>query len=309
MITKKAENSSNCARPILSFPSARAAFGALLSALNIEGGRVLLPAYIGWSPREGSGVFDPIAALNLDYSFYALDESLHIDLDSLRAELQTGRVRVFVLIHFFGFVDPSFADAVKIARDHGVFILEDEAHAMLTDLVGGICGRLGDACIYSFHKMLPVESGGALVLNDPASPLIEKLSAATRSTLQICDYDLIGIAAQRLANSLLLDRLVRDLAPGVEPLFGSPRSGEVPQTYPVLIHDVSRDELYNQMNAAGFGVVSLYHTLIAEISPARFPATAKISRHIMNLPVHQDAVAGELELMVSALASLTRARV
>ncbi len=92
-------------------------------------------------------MFDPIAVLNLDYSFYALDESLHIDLDSLRAELQTGRVCVVVLIHFFGFVDPSFAEAVKIARDHDVFIVEDEAHAMLTDLVGGICGRLGDACI------------------------------------------------------------------------------------------------------------------------------------------------------------------
>jgi dTDP-4-amino-4,6-dideoxygalactose transaminase len=278
-----------------------------LTALNIEGGSVLLPAYIGWSPREGSGVFDPIASLGLNYEFYALDEGLRIEMESLQAALRSGRIRVLVLIHFFGFVDPAFEEVVKLARDHGVFVLEDEAHAMLTDMVGGICGRLGDACIYSFHKMLPVESGGAVVLNDPASSLAGKLSTGSGFPMPVFDFDLAAIAARRRANSLLLDRLVRDLAPGIEPLFGAPRSGVVPQTYPVLIRSGSRDDLYHRMNAAGFGVVSLYHTLIAEISPEQFPATADISRKIMNLPVHQDATPGELEAMMGSLAFLVKA--
>jgi dTDP-4-amino-4,6-dideoxygalactose transaminase len=277
-----------------------------LHALEISNGKVLLPAYIGWSPREGSGVFDPIASLHLDYSFYALDERLQIDINSLRTVLQRGGVRVLVIIHYFGYVDPSYAEAVKIAREHDVFVLEDEAHAMLSDVVGGICGRVGDACIYSFHKVLPAESGGAAVINDPESPLVQSLVVDPGCSLQICNFDLNRIAHKRRVNSLILDKLVRELEPDIKPLFGAPGCGEIPQSYPVIVRDGSRDRLYHDMNAAGFGVVSLYHTLISQIPSDCFPATAKVSRNILNLPVHQDASAEELESMVRELADRVR---
>jgi dTDP-4-amino-4,6-dideoxygalactose transaminase len=103
-----------------------------------------------------------------------------------------------------------------------------------------------------------------------------------------------------------LDKLVRELAPGIEPLFGAPGCREFPQSYPVMIRNGSRDRLYHEMNAAGFGVVSLYHTLISQISSDCFPATAKVSRHILNLPVHQDASEKVLESMVRELASRVR---
>jgi dTDP-4-amino-4,6-dideoxygalactose transaminase len=276
--------------------------------LEISRDKVLLPAYIGWSPREGSGVFDPIASLHIDCSFYALDERLRIDIDSLRTELQSGRVRVLVIIHYFGYVDPSYAEAVMIAREHDVFVLEDEAHAMLSDVVGGTCGRLGDACIYSFHKILPVESGGAAIINDPESPLAQTLMADPGCALPLYDFDLNHIADKRGANSLVLDRLVRELAPEVTPLFGAPGCRQFPQSYPVMIRNGSRDRLYHEMNASGFGVVSLYHTLISQISSDCFPAAAKVSRHILNLPVHQDASEESLESMVRELASRVRNR-
>jgi dTDP-4-amino-4,6-dideoxygalactose transaminase len=306
MIPKRAQNPSDYARRIIPFESARKAFGAILRALEISRGKVLLPSYVGWSPREGSGVFDPIASLHLDYGFYALDERLRIDIDSLRTALQSGYTRVLVMIHYFGYVDPSYAAAVKVAREHGVFVLEDEAHAMLSDMIGGICGRLGDACIYSFHKILPVGSGGAAVLNDPESPLAQTLAAGPDCGLPLCKFDLRRIADKRRANSLLLDKLVRELAPEIEPLFGAPSRGEFPQSYPVMIRNGSRDRLYHEMNAAGFGVVSLYHTLIPQISSDRFPATAAVSRHILNLPVHQDAAEEALVSMVRELAGRVR---
>jgi dTDP-4-amino-4,6-dideoxygalactose transaminase len=289
-------------RRIIPFRSAREAFRAILNAGKRSPGTVLLPAYIGWSPREGSGVFDPIASLGLEYSFYALDDRLRIDLDALRTELQGGSVDVLVIIHYFGYVDPSYQDAVKLAREYGVFVLEDEAHAMLTDIVGGISGRLGDACIYSFHKMLPVKSGGAAIVNDPHSPLAGELIESSGCSSPLNGFDLLCIAEKRRNNALLLDRLVRDLSPEIEPLFGPPASREFPQSYPVLIRSDYRDRLYHEMNAAGFGVVSLYHTLISEIPSDRFPSTRGISRHILNLPVHQDASEEGLRVMVGELA-------
>lgn len=306
MITKRAERPSNHLRRLTLFQSARMAFRAILDALDISGGKVLLPAYIGWSPREGSGVFDPIASLGLDYGFYALDERLRMDIGSLRTELRSGCVRVFVVIHFFGYVDPSYPEAVKIAREHGVFVVEDEAHAMLSDLVGGICGRLGDACIFSFHKILPVECGGAAVINDPESPLMGTLTGDPCRALPLYNFDLTRIADKRRANSLALGQLVGELAPEIEPLFDAPDDGEFPQSYPVMIRNGSRDRLYREMNSAGFGVVSLYHTLISRISPDRFPAPAMVSRQILNLPVHQDASEEGLEAMAHELARRVR---
>ena len=301
MIAKRAENSSNYARRVIPFESARQAFGAILRALDISRSKVLLPAYIGWSPREGSGVFDPIASLNLEYDFYALDERLRIDIDSLRAAFQAGPVRVLVIIHYFGYVDPSYEEAVRIARQHGVFVVEDEAHAMLSDIVGGICGRLGDACVFSFHKILPLERGGAAVINGLQSALVAKLVADPDSTVPLCDFDLQAIADKRKANSQALDGLLRSLAPRIEPVFGAPGCREFPQSYPVLLPNGSRDQIYHRMNAAGFGVVSLYHTLISQISPERFPAPAAVSRRILNLPVHQDAEPAALEPMIRKL--------
>jgi dTDP-4-amino-4,6-dideoxygalactose transaminase len=126
--------------------------------------------------------------------------------------------------------------------------------------------------------------------------------------LPLCDFDLNRIADKRRANSLVLDKLIRELAPEVTPLSGAPGCREFPQTYPVMIRNGSRDRLYHEMNAAGFGVVSLYHTLISQISSDRFPAAANISRHILNLPVHQDASEDALESMVHELANLVRNR-
>jgi len=193
-----------------------------------------------------------------------------------------------------------------MAREYGVFVVEDEAHAMLTDLVGGICGRLGDACIFSFHKILPVARGGAAVINDPRSPLVRKLVAEPEYTVPLCEFDLNRIADRRRANSMVLDELLTRLVPEVQPLFGAPDSREVPQSYPVLVHGGLRDRLYHELNDIGFGVISLYHALISQVSPHCFPAIAEVSQQILNLPVHQDASEDKLELMISELAKLMR---
>lgn len=58
------------------------------------------------------------------------------------------------------------------------------------------------------------------------------------------------------------------------------------------------------MNDAGFGAVSLYHTLIDQIRENEFPASHQISRRILNLPIHQDAQEEDLHEMVDCLTGL-----
>jgi len=269
---------------------------------------VLLPSYIGWSSREGSGVFDPIEELGVQYSFYRISQRLQVDVDDVKAKIQTRRPRLLVLIHYFGFPDPNADALCRFARDNDVFVLEDEAHAMLSDQVGGICGRSGDAAIYSMHKLLPFARGGRLVLNRNIPEKSMEMTVrpmSDDSAESFHDYDLYRIALRRRENACFLLHLLRDNCQCLEPLYSSLPDGVVPQSLPVLINGGSRDDLYFQMNTLGYGVVSLYHTLIDQIRSEEFPEAHHLSRHMINLPVHQDtdkrALGGLVECMTRLL--------
>jgi dTDP-4-amino-4,6-dideoxygalactose transaminase len=301
-IPKVAQDAAPFERRFLAFESARAAMGAFLRTVCRAGGRgILLPSYIGWSPREGSGVLDPVRELGIPYTFYRLDADLRIDLDDLARRLEETAPEVLLLIHYFGYADPAYADCVALARSRGVIVLEDEAHAMLTDLIGGRTGRLGDAALFSLHKLLPVASGGGLLLN-PSTTRGRDLGGINGP--HPWQFDLAELSRRRRLNAVLLEQLLEPLAGRVDILW---RLGEgvVPQTLPVRIRVGTRDQLYEDMNRAGFGVVSLYHTLIAELPREAHADILALSRCIMNLPVHQGADEPALTAMVAELDRLT----
>jgi dTDP-4-amino-4,6-dideoxygalactose transaminase len=78
----------------------------------------------------------------------------------------------------------------------------------------------------------------------------------------------------------------------------------VPQTLPVVIPRGLRDDIYFRMNEAGYGVVSLYHTLIEEVTVRAYPEAHRLSRAMLNLPVHQDVAVDAIPGLVAALAEI-----
>ncbi len=303
-ISKKASIANLYLRREMFYVNARTSFSAFLQAsFSGRSGKVLLPAYIGWSPREGSGVFDPIKELGIDFVFYRVTERLHIDMEDVAKCFRENDICVAVIIHYFGYVDPAYCNFVAVAHDAGAVVLEDEAHAMLSDIIGGICGRAGDACIYSLHKLLPVDNGGVLVLNSDGENILVEVQSETSDTFgAYWSYDLFAIAVRRRKNALLLSQMLQKLAGEVDLLWPNINDGNIPQTLPVLIRNVSRDILYEFMNLHGYGVVSLYHTLIEQIRMSDFPASYELSHKIMNLPIHQDTCGKELNGLVECLA-------
>ena len=269
---------------------------------------VLLPAYIGWSSREGSGVFDPVEETGVRFQFYRITRQAEIDLDDLHSKLKSRRPKLLVLIHYFGFPDPNLAQAAALGREYGAIVLEDEAHALYTDWIGGICGRFGDAAILSLHKMLPLPTGGLLLLNPSMTTLEFKLpdQAGVTGDTRLLEFDLWQIAATRRRNAQELLDLLPRLKGRVDPLYSTLPPGVAPQTIPVIITGKSRDELYFMLNSIGYGVVTLYHTLIDAITRDEFPDSHWLARHIMNLPVHQDILPGQLANLVEELAAAVR---
>ena len=307
-IAKTAKAQTRFRRSTFGFKSARDAFRSLLSAWDVTSDdSILLPSFIGWSVREGSGVFDPVASIGAEPIFYRMNENLFIDVEDVQRKIRERSPRVLVLIHYFGYPDPNAVALAAYAREHGVLVLEDEAHAMLSDLVGGACGRAGDAVIFSLHKMLPFSEGGVLLLNPSISDNVRMRIAGREShgdLLSFWEYDLHSIATVRRRNAEQLIAALPLLAGRVNLLFPSLPSGVVPQTLPVVIQQKNRNDLYFEMNSAGFGVVSLYHTLISIIGTQEFPESHALASRIMNLPVHQDAEPEQLTAMVNKLREL-----
>ena len=305
----RAEDAGNFARPVIPFPNARTAFKAYMQALGLTSkDRVLLPAYLGWSKHEGSGVLDPIQEIGVGFTFYRITRELAVDLDDLRAKLAAEHVSLLVVIHYFGYPDQGLSEAVARARNLGVLVLEDEAHALYSDWVGGVCGRVGDVAIHSLLKLFPLRTGGLLQLAGSVGP--ELVRALKDSTLrrplerELLDYDLLEISRVRCRNAAWLLKALQPLRPAIVPLRPRLPAGVVPQTLPVIVNGHSRDDLYFKLNAAGFGVVTLYHTLIDQILPEEYLDSHWLAKRILNLPVHQDVSARGLKAMVAELTRL-----
>jgi dTDP-4-amino-4,6-dideoxygalactose transaminase len=306
---KSAVNSATYRREWIPFGSARNGFAALLEAIVGNGaGDVLLPDYIGWSPREGSGIFDPIAALGLPHRFYKMTRDLTIDVSDLAQRVRDKPPAVLLLVHYFGYPDPAAAQVAALARDAGITLIEDEAHALFSDAIGGVCGRWGQAALFSLHKMLPLPSGGFVCFSSSApQDVVHRVRAAALTGLDgdPFSYDWWAIAQHRVRNAHRLLELLNDVG-GVRPLWPVLPQGVIPQTLPIIVESAPRNELYFKLNDAGFGVVSLYHTLVDAISVTDHPDAHWLSQHIMNLPLHQDADEAGLERLVTRLAQLTR---
>ena len=302
-IAKLAEDKAIYRRTISPFPSGRSAFKAILQDLDWEEGRILLlPAYIGWSSREGSGVFDPVRESGIPFKFYKITANLNVDVEDLQLRMKEHPGAVVLVIHYFGRVDPNYNSIINLVREGNGELIEDQAHAMLTDIVGGVSGRAAGHAFFSFHKLLPVSGGGARIFNGPAP------TDAPALLPELQTWDLHGIAQARRKNFTILHELLAPHRSIIEPLWPHLADGEVPQTYPVRLISpensrILRDRVYERMNNLGFGVVSLYHTMISELKPDNYPDSFSLANSILNLPVHQDLKPESLAPMASALVS------
>jgi dTDP-4-amino-4,6-dideoxygalactose transaminase len=95
-------------------------------------------------------------------------EHLTISPESIQAAI-TQHTRAILVMHYAGYACDMPA-IQKIAREHGLFILEDSAHAIGSTLDGRSLGTWGQVGCYSFfsNKNMTTGEGGMLVTDDDA---------------------------------------------------------------------------------------------------------------------------------------------
>lgn len=285
--------------------AARDAYQALLQELAPSGRPLLLPGYVGWSPREGSGLFDPVRSTGMDHAFYPLSERLRVDPEALEVELEARRPAALVLVHWFGVPEPTTPRVAELCAARDVLLVEDCCHCLGGSLDGTPLGETGDYAMVSLHKVLPSASGGYLQANH-GRPLPEELPAGAaidRRDLEVLANAWPERAALRRRENYL--RLAEALAgiEGIRLFHDALPEGAVPLNLPVLVESVDRFQLYTAMRARGVGVVALYHTLVDTLEREAFPDAFRLSDRILNLPIHQELGREEVDRVARALAA------
>lgn len=282
-------------------------FNNMISGKIID--TVFLPGYIGWSPKEGSGIFDPIFNLhNLSIQFYKMTSALDIDYKDLfdRIEKTESKKFAVLVVNYFGFVDSKIKDIYQVVKKHSGWLIEDNAHGFFTYQCIQEC--FSDATFFSLHKMFPYKNGGSLFINN-TSLASYKYNGICQSETKFnpWKYDVSKIARTRRKNYSILDNVIKKEKTDkyFMPLkYNGLDLSTVPQTFPICIIKGNRDEIYELMNKAGYGVISLYHTLIKPLYKQEYKASIDLSKCIMNLPIHQDVVTKKYTGMVRLLIKL-----
>lgn len=303
MIQKQAQDKKAYRRDWQYTDSARIAWSKIIEEYKKKypKGKVLLPGYIGWSANEGSGIFDSVEASGLDFDFYSLDARLEIDVESLKQKVSEDKTQLVLLVHYFGFTDKKYNEICDWLIANKVYFVEDCAHAWLSDLIGGTCGRKGDYAFYSLHKLLPIDTGGVMVYNNSSS------SEQVNNTIYLdLHFDLFSIYEARISNYKYLVQLLKDVE-GVDVLYSTLEPGICPQTLPAIVKNYDRSQLYHEMNNEDFGLVSLYHTMIKQLSDSPSEAASQLSKNIINFPIHQDVTHDQLASMVEKLKEILNA--
>lgn len=310
LIEKTATNNGNFRLNEYYYESAREGMFDLLNNMRNAGmlNSVILPGYIGWSPKEGSGVFDPISKIScLDIIYYKMTEHLGINVEDLRKKIekQKGLKFAVLVVNYFGFVDPQIKEITELVKANCGWLIEDNAHGFLTFQSKHVA--ISDAMFFSIHKLFPYKHGGSLlIINEQLKELKYLGCELAKTSYNPWMYDINEISNKRRENYLHLVEIINEsqctelfslLRPDLE-------ENVVPQSFPIQIITGNRNKIYEQMNSAGYGVVSLYHTLIEPLRNSDFQESIDLSKSILNLPVHQDVDPSEYAGMIKLLINL-----
>lgn len=93
-------------------------------------------------------------------------DTYNIDPADIRRKI-TDRTKAIIAVHYTG--QPCEMDEIhKIAKEHGLYVIEDAAHALGADYKGRRIGSISDMATFSFHpvKHITTGEGGMITTND-----------------------------------------------------------------------------------------------------------------------------------------------
>jgi dTDP-4-amino-4,6-dideoxygalactose transaminase len=153
---------------------ARNGIYALAKSWNLANQEVLFPAYFHGIEVES------LLAAGVKLKFYPVHAGMSVDVEEIRSRI-SAKTRAVYLIHYVGFPGP-VQDVLELCQNRGIRLIEDCALALLSKLGDRPLGSFGDAAIFNLYKTLPVPNGGALLVRNPGTGRLPKVSPPSLSS-------------------------------------------------------------------------------------------------------------------------------
>lgn len=303
MITKSPTLQKQFVKGIYFTKSARIAFSYLLKLMEFKDNeKLLIPSYIGYTEREGSGVLDPIEENNVKFDFYPIEKNFNIDLKGLEKLILDKSVKAILVIHYFGILHCDILSIKKMCKENNVLLIEDCAHTLYTKHNNIYLGDFGDFSFYSLHKVLPVETDGILKINNKLYTQkdikISEEHKASYSTLEaFLQYDELNAHKKVFDNYKYMCKGLEKIE-GIEILCQDLSEETFPINLPVLVIKMAREKFYFKMIDNGITLISLYYRLIDNITNELYPDSHYISNRIINFPINQDITIDEMDKII-----------
>ncbi|MFT4285224.1 MAG: dTDP-4-amino-4,6-dideoxygalactose transaminase [Protaetiibacter sp.] len=268
-----------------------------MATLLLEAGpgdEVILPSFTFPSAATA------IALTGATPVFVDIDEATgNVDPAAVEAAI-TPATKAISIVHYGG-IAADMTEIDRIAREHGLPVIEDNAHGLGAALHGRPLGTFGALAAQSFHDTKNIHSGegGALVVNDPrlferaeiirekgtdrsrflrgqvdkytwtdigSSYLMSELSAAVLDA-QLAEFDEIQRRRHHVWDRYATELAGWAAASGVR-LMAPPPGVDHPahMFYAIMPDTAARDALLAHLN--GEGIVATFHFIPLDSSPA-----------------------------------------
>lgn len=145
----------------LAVNSGTGALEIILRALDIAGSSVIVPT--------NTFMATPASVIHAGGKVVFADatDNLCLDPASVRSRINKD-TRAVIIVHIGGLIPPQIAEIKQICQEHGIFLIEDAAHAQGSTLNGKKAGAFGIAAAFSFFptKVITSGEGGMLITDD-----------------------------------------------------------------------------------------------------------------------------------------------
>ena len=269
--------------------------------------------------------------------------TLGLDLEEAR-KLITPRTKAIVLVHYGG-VPANPEGFARLAEEHGLILIEDNAHGLGGKSEGKKLGTFGAMSTLSFHetKNISCGEGGALVVNDPqyverAEILREKGTDRSRffrgqvdkytwqdlgsswtladllaSILyaQLCNFDKIQTSRMKLWT--LYFRELSDWAVGHSFQLAVIKTETAHLFYTLLGNSQNQTGFIQHLKQSGISAVFHYQPLHLSPFGGRFPArrnmpvTERVADSLVRLPLYSGLSISDVNRVVKAVKSYSPA--
>ncbi len=262
-----------------------------------------------------------------------------IDVDKIRKAL-TEKTKAIIVVHLYG--NLCEMDAIgDIARDHGLYLIEDAAEAIGSKYKGRQAGVIGDIGVFSLHgtKTLTTGEGGIVVtaseeLNERIHPIenqgrrpekhnmlwVDEIGLKYKMANMIAAMGLAQFerAGELIANKREVFSKYKRLLDGVDDIAMNAEPEHVFNAYwqPTVVFGKrygldfeKRNELIHRVNQRGVALRPVFYPLTALPMYRQDSGSAvahEVSRSGINLPSYFDMTDDDIDYVVGSLKAALR---